>query len=1449
MRVLILLLCLGAVLPLPVAGSIQSSAKVQQYAAPADWGTDLDEAIGRARAGMRPILVFFTAPDCPACDQTKRFSLDNAALQPVIRKFERVEIDLSKRPELASPFKIEKLPALCVIDPDGRIKGHAEGYATAKALKTYLEQIVAGHWSDLEIDRLITTLATGRASADQWRKALSAMENTDIRDRILALSDRLSPKDIKILAACLGDRQLAVRLGALDLLEEVNDTIMGFDPWSDPESGGQQDLLKRWRKWADSGQAPSTGAAVLTQEKFDRHIQDLIGEDLQRSRRALQVLERGGRPAARFIVDYFQTHPALDTTSLRRIKEVQYALVIPTSNGLDPHATAHRIIWGNPDVQIRTIRQLADCGIGPSAILVDLLAHEDPLVRETAVEILFKTAGPLAVAPVKALLEREKDPDVSFAVLKHLGDTNTVESQKILYAYFTHDNEDLVIAAVEGAVKLSAGSMGPKLLPLLEDPRWRVRVAAIEGIRKKGGRESGLFDQLRGKEMQVPDRVAKALCRCLEDPDEFVRHTAAAALGHLEIDGAEGPLKTAYDRYPDMHGVVVSVLMAMGKSVPSSAIDELFGPEPDDLLFVLDNIKAINDSSRELIRKAATSENPDIACSALRIIAGSKKRQASDNALLITALQSGKTEKQLTVLQEFDLDSDDAQHVREALKSDRSPPKAREWPSGNTHTDVLLAAAGLMGDPSASELVRGSAMRLLYQYGYTGAYKKVLETWPELTASMRTAATQSLPLYGQEAVPLFRLALDDDYTDVWQTALHQLHDAEGRKLFADPLRDYLLEPAGRLTPSMMWPEGLYRLCAEDPRALVPFARKTLSAPDASAPDRSILALTVYALTGVPQDAHPSVFALTGDTNPFIRRAAWTALVARGEEAFEKHFDTLLADPSRHVRELIPALLTHNGYDKTSVALYFSEEKYFTDSQGLRIDFAKAPAPAYDAVGAFASRREKTIDPAAIDKIKSMMADDPDPLIRFRCMLCLLSHRIPLDLGEVAATARSSGSPDIVADLLGEFFSAHGYTLGETFKVLLPLLQTPDGRGSHEYLVESFLQRWGGPAQPSGEARLSFTSVQDPLPSEPLMATFKESYSEMPGLDDTPIEMALFTTSGCRRCFAVEKYIRMLRFHYPNLRVHRYDVLTRQGLAYNEALSRRFMADETAYATTPAVFMAGGNLIDRDISIFSMEKLVRTSAMDNTAGGLLAVSPEELAAAHGFIRDRRNALSWSGVARAGFLKGLNPPALAALLLLLYYLRAAGRTGASIMRFGTLYVVAAAAVTVSLWLLPQQDIARGTYLHDIGGVLMWVLLLYMVWIGLRLFIRALRRSRKKAQSQIKNRKPQKIAGRRYVGGVVVLWAVVLAVLDIPALGDVRTVTLVYSIKNHIAPFPSMLMLILFGVMWMLPSTGILWGLTQLSRKEKFRSWIAGHQLPADMTLSAVWIWMAVKYFQIL
>lgn len=1434
----LLLLCLVCAGPSSALASIPSPGGMQPLGIPAAWQTDLDETIGHARISLRPILVFFTGPNCLECAQIKRFSLGHQALQPLIREFERVEIDLAKRPELARVFQIAKIPALYVIAPEGRIKGHQAGYATAKALEAFLRQMLAGELSQKEIDRLRTALATGQGSAEQWRKALAAMEDDAVRDRLHALADGLSPADLKILTACLTDPLLAVRLGALDLLESANDTIVGFDPWIDPVSPGQQELLARWRAWASSDARPLDQAAALTQEKFDRSLQDLIGDDPQRSRRAMQVLARGGQRAALLIADYLKTDPKLDANALRRIKEVQYTLCIPSANGLDPQATAHGIVWGNQDVQLRAVRQLADCGTGPAAILVDLLAHEDPLVRETAVEVLFKATGALAVAPVKALLERENDPDISFTALKHLGDINTTDSRKILESYFAHANEDLVIAAIQGAVQSSVGALGDKLLPLLEDPRWRVRVAAIEGIKEKGGNESGLYDRIQGKEQVIPERISRALLKCLDDPDEFVRHTAAVTLGELKVDGAQTPLRAAYAKHPQMHGVIVSVLLALDASLPSAYIEELFGPDPDDLLFVLDRMEAVSGAARELIHRAGQSENPDIACSALRIVAKSEQRNAADNALLLAAIRSGVTEKQLTVIQEFDVDSEVVNSVRETMKKNIPPDKALPFLSGSTTTDVLFAVADLMKDPSASDLVRGDAMVLLCRYGHREAFEKATAAWPDLTSSMRRDVARSLPYYGQDAIALFNLALEDDSTDVWQAALDHLSDNDGRTWFAEPVRHYLSNPASRLTPAMIWPAGLNALCAHNPEALVPFTKTVLAEAHTFQPDRVILALTILAHAQIKEADKGPVLDLTKDPNPLIRRAAWIALASRGEEALTANLDAILADPSKYVREIIPSLLYNNMYDKTELVLYFSDETYFTGYEGLRID--RRPNDDEHAYG-----QQKTLRPETIDQINAMIKDDPSPLVRFRCMLCLLSYQIPLDLNAVYETGKLSGEPRIVADLVADFFSTHSHRLGENFSILIPLVQTPDGKSRRAYAVESFLQRRGGKVPPANEAQLALTALADQATPTPAMATFTNA--EQPNWqDNSPKELVLFTTAVCRECFAAEKIIQVFQQLYSGLRVTRHDLLTREGLAHNEVLSRRFGIDEAYQATAPTLFMASGSLAGPEISFFSFEELVRRSDEGSIP---LSVSTEELKAAEGFIEARRKAYAWHTIAKSGFIQGLSPCLLAALLLLLRYLSRAGQTGPAILRHGARYLAVVAAATFCLWLIPQMEITKGTHLHDVSGALLWLILFCMVVIALRLFLGSLWRLRKKAKEKQKTAKVRKMPGRRYILGVVLLWAAAVSTLDITGMGNAHTITLAYSIKNHIMPIASGLILITFCVACMLPSAGILWFFSRFAEHPKVASFIAGHRLMLNMALSAIWFWLAFKHIQLL
>ena len=1315
-RAWVFILCLMLAPTENAGGSIPSTGLHKEFTATAAWESDLDEAIGKSRISLKPILIFFTSPECLECIRIKQFLLDHEAIQPILKSFERVEIDLSRRPELAMIFQVKMIPSFYVIEPDGRINGVIEGYVNVMAFQTSLERLLSNDMQLIDSDDVMPPIVSGHATKSQWRKALRAMKDSKIRLQMRPVSAHLTSEDLINLSSCLSDWSLAVRLGAIELLEGVNDRISGYDPWQNPYSEAQKIIIKRWRAWAATGEIIREKDTPLTQADFDRCIRNLISNEPERVRKAMQTLEKGGEYTSRLIIDYLKKNPEIDENALRLIKEIQYTLVIPLTRELNPRTTAHQIIWGNQDVQIRTIRQLGDCDLEASAILVDLLNHKDPLIREAAVETIFKTSGQLAVSPIKNLLEREKDPEIIFIALKNLGDTESYQSKRILESYFNHENEDLVIAAIEGAVKLSVRSLGTKMLPLLKDPRWRVRVAAIEAIKEKGGYESNVLDKMRGKERKLRSDVSIALLGCLDDPDEFVRHTAAVALGHLKIDKAEESLKQAYDKHPEMHGVIVSVLIELGKSIPATYVEDLFGPDTGDLLYVLDRMEEIKGKGREIVHRAALSENLDIACSALRIIAASEEKSASDNNLLTSALKSGSPEKQLTVIQEFDLNSERTKKAKNAFQKNDPSSKSVDPASPFTDTDVLFTVAALMKDSSTTDLVKTEAIALLCQYGHREAFLNAEKKWPELSTSQKKVVASSLPLFGKDAIPLFKMALDDDNNDVWDAALDWTSGFEGPFTLLPALQDYLLCPASRLTPSMLWPSGLYWLCSDKPEKLIPFAKIVLNDTDSFNSDVLILALTALACKGSTNDEQQKIIALTKNENPFVRRAAWLALISSDKDNIIKYYDPMTSDSSRFVRELVPEVLYNSAYGRTSISLYFSQEESFTGYRGIRLNFPQKISADFDENYGYEPRPQQ--NESSINLLKKMINAETNQLLRFRCMISLLSFREPLDLVDVYETAKATGNPAKVAYILGDFFSDNYRSLGENFKYLLPLLKNSEGGYHNAYIIEDFIERWDVDNNAQGERGVSFVSAKGDNSDKVLLASFTDGESHARP-DYKPLQTVLFTSKKCRQCLKTKIYLMISRLGNPTLRIDQHDIFTREGLLFNEALGQKFLIEDEHFAAVPAIFMPGGYLVNNEINAFSLEELATLSSNADNDEFLLSVNGEELKAADETIKEHRKAYSWTTILKNAFYRGINPFAVTSLLFILFYLFKSGRPGKIILKYGLLYVVVSAFLTSIVWLIPERFgfIEMNEYLDIVGNAMTWLMLFWLLIVSLK------------------------------------------------------------------------------------------------------------------------------------
>jgi thiol-disulfide isomerase/thioredoxin len=85
----------------------------------------------------KPVLVYFTTPDCAPCKTVQRPAIDRVS-DLLGEKLEVVEIDATERPDLAKTWGVLSVPTTFVLDERGEARYVNNGVARAEKL---LEQI------------------------------------------------------------------------------------------------------------------------------------------------------------------------------------------------------------------------------------------------------------------------------------------------------------------------------------------------------------------------------------------------------------------------------------------------------------------------------------------------------------------------------------------------------------------------------------------------------------------------------------------------------------------------------------------------------------------------------------------------------------------------------------------------------------------------------------------------------------------------------------------------------------------------------------------------------------------------------------------------------------------------------------------------------------------------------------------------------------------------------------------------------------------------------------------------------------------------------------------------------------------------------------------------------------------------------------------------------------
>ncbi len=1259
----------------------------------------------------------------------------------------------------------------------------------------------------------------------RWPALLETLGNPENSASVRALVKETRPFPAAKLVEMLSAKRLAVRLGALDLLEDAAGDTLGFNPWQeDPVTGPNVDALARWKAWAEKGNTNAGKVIPLTSETFRGIAQEIISGSRDSAERAMQRLDAYGLSAISHIESFLASRADLEPAARAALKGAEYRVALMQSLPKQAPSLARDLASGTAEAQSTALSKLSGAGATALPVIADFLSAPDPLVRETAVDSAFTAGGkhaiPLILARlgasddpglVKGIIDAFKNPhqpkpantpvetaeSVLHAMLRGLGKTgSTAGHAQAIAKYLTHPDENVVISALDALSTCTSGTLSAELSARLDDTRWRVRAATLEAIAKR-------------KLATLKDKVAAML----QDSDMFVRSTAVAAIADLAGTSAVDLLAAEFAKSDELKPAIVRTLFSKNKYPTPEMWQQLQKAPPEIILQcldVLDNKRDDHQGKRiPYAAPFARHPNKDVSAAALRLLA-SRGRHSS---LLLEALNSTDQFKQDAVLDQLHLPPDaiiasegsgtatlpapqatqnpQLDSLYKAFES-FTPPAAPVKKPKSTPTDDDSLDFGedkAPPPPVTEDFAPPAQMRAtLARFFKEGSPRQKfvssvslaiggdkdaiqfllssIETLSPLDRRYITGALAALPEWPPATRELALRLLRDEADDVREGAVeawmnHTDHIGE--------LLDEFARKGSLLKPDDIYGYELDRLAVSAPAGLQQWAGKTLTSPD-STDAHKVMAIILSARMG--KNA-AEVGAFLESKNPWLRRAAYRA---GGLATLSSRLDKVLADESAQVRAVIPFLASpqnggwHHIFDDTSTV---------ADNQDFERNSGRTPFGAWSQKGDSSASSDMAPIVAAVEKLSR----DPSDTVRFEAMFALMRMSRPVDPSGVAALLplqpQSSGATYRMSR-----FIEHSYArLGKAYGVLVPLSISSSDSDLPKILAHFGMKDDG--------AFTSFASLIALAPSPNYATDTAITPAPEPGPKrEEPFRILFFHKPGCKECDRVRDMLADISRDFPKMLIEERNIGDRDSALLNEALSARFSLNDTLRQVSPAVFTQTGALVKSDITPARLGDFLRTAAAATPEPGWATIATVETAAAEKTVERRFSAFSFGAVALAGLLDGINPCAFATIIFLLSYLQVARRTPREILAVGAAFIVAVFAAYFAVGLGIAEALTRISALRMAGLVLNYILAAFAIVIAVLSFRDAQLASRGELGEmtlQLPGMLKDQIRGVIRTGAkatrfVVAAFAagIVISLLELACTGQVYLPTIQYMLK---------------------------------------------------------------------
>lgn len=1157
-----------------------------------------------------------------------------------------------------------------------------------------------------EADLAFERFNSGSRDVETLSVVLPQLARQDRRERIRkTIVDSKSPPRSE-LVILLEHPQLAVRLGALEILEALAGSDHSYNPWAPADCAENRASLTRWKAWAGEPATASSNAVLFSADQRQGYLRDLLGEDADKAARARHMLSAEGLAAVGFLDQFLNHHPTLPPIGRSRVREAQYQITLERQLGDQAALIARHLAFGSRDQLLAALEKVRAAGTMAIPILKEFLSHGDPLVRETAIDSLLVCAGADGVPLVAPVLAKESDVNVIHGALRRLKDIRSPASLELVASFLNHPDEDLLVSAIQTCQSLS-GSGGryssskgltvskPTLeavVKLLKDPRWRVRAVAFEAI----------------AQCKVSSAKAEAI-QGLDDPDEFVRAAAIKAVAALAAKESLPKLKAMMLANLEMTAPVIEAYGEMKLAPDAEMLEKLDSAPPEVRLAALSASKS-NDAQLALWLRYANDPSQDVATTALRTLAaaddGFKMPQIS--GAVLAALRSNDPQKIAAVLENLDLPTPSSGSVSPSLLG--AATQAAGTPSGPTRLDPLYdafakATPAKASPPPSSPAQPASIAKLtaeLHRFltpetpprqRYSAAINLasvsddagaavLLRDLPSLDTTQRVRAAEAASKAGGPSfVPLLKALLRDPAAQVRKEAAESCFSNEKSRALIQLVLTELGLPDARLNPQDLYGYRFDYAAREQTALFRSWCLDVLNAESSSTPMR-VLA-TIAARHQKSPEIHSALAKHADSKDTILRRAALFALLTAKPAELATRADAIAADPDARVRAVLPNRVHRpgNGW-----------QHWFTD------------ALAYDDQHSDYSFSRKAIRiPETVKPLLNRLAtQDPSAAIRYDASFALLKAGEPVDVQTFATLItkqpKSARAPYQVGDWLGDNWK-------RATPALAPLMSAIDLGAVDQDEIGPLRAKVFPQASKPAE---SFAALAETASAQPTgkaaLAPEPPAAAEAAAPKRTSLELVFFHKPGCRECEKSREILAALKTDFPLLKVAEHNILEPDSLVLNQALCQRFNVPSQRHGLAPAVFSQSGFMIGTDITPTSIGALLEktmSAPQDDTWDNTDA--PARLAATAA-VEQRFSDLTLPVVLLGGLLDGINPCAFATIVFLLSYLKIARRTPRELLMIGGSFVLAVfLSYLAAGWLLHHALATIGSRFAGVRTVL--------------------------------------------------------------------------------------------------------------------------------------------------